>query len=154
LLGSRGHFWAAGGSSTVNISGGHAEFLLANDASLINILSGEFEPAARGASRINIFGGTIGSLTAGDIQSDTSMIAVYGSGFNFPFGEIVDPAGTLTGTLANGDPIAARFQINGGSSITIVPEPGTLTIVLVACGLIVAGLCPRDRREKSRGNAC
>jgi hypothetical protein len=148
LLDSRGHFWAAWESSTVNISGGHAEFLYANDASLINIQSGEFDPVARGASRFNIFGGTIGSLSVGDSQSDTSMIVVFGSGFNYPFGEIVDPAGTLTGTLASGDPIAAVFQINGGSSIVLVPEPSALTILLVACGLVAAGFYSRNWRDR------
>jgi hypothetical protein len=109
LIGSRGHYWAASESSTVHITGGHVDFLQSYDTSLINILSGDFDPSARGASRINIFGGTIRSLSAGFSESDMSMIVVYGSGFNYPLGRILDPAGTLTGTLANGDPIAADF---------------------------------------------
>jgi hypothetical protein len=140
LIGSRGHFWAAWDSSTVNITGGHVEFLQSNNTSLINILSGDFDPSARGASRINIFGGMIGSLSAGFSESDTSMIVVHGSGFNYPLGRILDPAGTLTGTLANGDPINADFQIMGASSILLVPEPGSLTILLVACGLLAGRL--------------
>jgi hypothetical protein len=136
LRGSRGHFWAAWESSTVNIAGGHVDFLHANDSSLINILSGEFEPSARGASRINIFGGMIGSLSAGYSEFDTSMIVVHGSGFNYPLGTILDSAGTLTGRLSNGDPIDADFQIIGNSSILLVPEPGTLAILLIACGLL------------------
>ena len=40
LVGSRGHFWAAWESSTVNVAGGHVDFLQSNDTSLTNILRG------------------------------------------------------------------------------------------------------------------
>jgi hypothetical protein len=138
LVESRGHYWMASESSTVHITGGHVDFLQSYDTSLVNILSGDFDPSAHGASRINIFGGTIGSLSAGFSESDTSTIVVHGSGFNYPLGQILDPAGTLTGTLANGDPIAADFQIMGASSILLVPEPGSLTILVIVCGLLAA----------------
>ncbi len=149
LIGSAGHFWAVWESATVNITGGRVDFLHSNDASVINILSGDFDPSARGASRINIFGGMIGSLSAGHSLSDTSTIVVHGSGFNYPLGKILDPAGTLTGTLSNGEVIDADFQIIGNSSILLVPEPGSLTILLIACGLLAGRFHPCNSRANS-----
>jgi hypothetical protein len=82
----------------------------------------------------------IGSLSAGNSESDASMIVVHGSGFNYPFGEILDVTGALTGTLSNGDPIDAEFQIIGDASILLVPEPASCTLLLLACGLLAIRL--------------
>ena len=92
----------------------------------------------------------IGSLSAGHSESDTSTIVVHGSGFNYPPGKILDPAGTLTGTLSSGEVIDADFQIIGNSSILLVPEPGSLTILLIACGLLVGRLHQRHWRATSQ----
>ena len=39
---------------------------------------------------------------------NTAVITFFGSGFNFPFGDIAATSGVLTGTLADGTPLAKR----------------------------------------------
>jgi hypothetical protein len=126
-------------SSTLNILGGVVgEAVSAWDSSVINISGGSMNIiAARDDSRVLISGGLIDSVEAGLNSGDhTSLITITGSGFNYPFGEIPDSAGTLTGVLASGDPINASFSIYGNSSIMLVPEPATLAL-LVSGGLLV-----------------
>ena len=94
-------------------------------------------------SRVSISGGLFESLRAGRSSGDhTSLITIAGSGFNYPFGEIPDSAGTLTGMLANGDPIDAPFSIYDNASIVLVPEPATLSL------LALGGLALLSRRRK------
>jgi hypothetical protein len=50
-----------------------------------------------------------------------SQITVYGTGFNYPrLGYIADTSGTLTGTLANGNPIDTTFVRDGNGAILLV----------------------------------
>ena len=140
---SVGEIWAAYDSSTMNIPGGGSDFLQAHDSSEVNISGGLFWPSASESSKVNVSGGTIAlsasdsaavtisggtitSLAAGEESgAHTCVITVEGSGFNYPYGSISDVTGTLTGTLAGGDPINADFDIYSNASIVLVPEPST-----------------------------
>jgi hypothetical protein len=65
---------------------------------------------------INIYGGSI----VADLQAvDSSVITVFGSDFNFPYGDIGTTTGTLAGTLADGTPINASFARATTSRITL-----------------------------------
>ncbi len=112
----------ADGAATLNVSGGHFDdLLLAEDTSVVNIRGGGVE-AVKGShdSRIFISGGFVDGM----VTEHSASIFVSGSGFNFPYGPIEQRFGVLSGTLANGDPINANFNINAGSIVLVaVPEP-------------------------------
>ena len=73
-------------------------------------------------------------LEAGRSGRLTSVVFVDGSDFNLPYGAIPDSTGTFTGTLANGDLINAQFEIHGGATIVLVPEPSAF--VLFGIGIL------------------
>ena len=156
-----GEIWSANGSSTITIQTGESDFLQANDSSEVNVYGGSFFwPSARDSSKMNIYGGTIAlfarnaatasvsggtiiGLWSGDLWPGedpgmhTCVITVEGSGFNYPDGPIPDAAGTLTGALTDGSAINAPFEIHGGASIILVPEPATLLLLSVAAVTVV-----------------
>ena len=100
------------------------------------IIESDMQAGISGSLRIT--GGTInGSLLA----FDQSIITVVGSGFNFPFGDVVPASGTLTGTLLDGTPIAVPFGRASTATITLVPEPSPA--LLLAVGLLALGAARR-----------
>ncbi len=124
--------------SVVDISSGNVKYLYTYDNSEAEISGGSMlEVGTRGSSQVDIIGG---SIVNNLISWENSQITVFGSGFNFPLGEITASDGTLTGTLMNGDAINARFYIYNDSSIMLVPEPATLLL------LGLGGLLLRKRK--------
>lgn len=124
----------ASGLSTLSILGGtfwggedEYNYCRALDSATVNITAGQFDEIAFEAydsSTVSISGGTVELLRAGSSSgAHTSVITVKGTGFNYPYGEIPDRSGTLTGVLASGDPIDAPFEIHAGAAIRLVPEP-------------------------------
>jgi hypothetical protein len=95
-------------------------------------------------SQIFIKGGTI-AASDGQITSrgGNADVFIYGTGFNYGYGEISDLSGILTGTLLNGDTINCWFyredesgDMNYGT-ITLVPIPSA--VILGTLGLTFSG---------------
>ena len=79
-----------------------------------------------------------------DTVIDTSVITIYGTGFNYPYGPILDVTGILTGTLLNGDPINNEFRIYDNASIILaIPEPASVFF-------FVGGICAFLRKRSGR----
>jgi len=149
LEGAVAETWFAWGESVMVIYDGRTEFLLSHDDSEIRIFGGSFSPWARDASRIDIRGGTIDDLMAGDSTGEhTAVIRVFGSDFNYPYGPLPDEVGTLTGVLSSGESISAPFEIHSGASIVLaVPEPSSLILSAMAAGFAAFWACRRRRRR-------
>jgi len=82
-------------------------------------------------SQIDFMGGEIVTdIRAGwfDFGPHAGIITIYGSDFNYPFGEITDSFGILTGMLANGDLIDNDFYIYDDASIVLVPVPSAFLL--------------------------
>jgi hypothetical protein len=135
--------------SRVSIAGGELiDFLRTRDESNLTIVAGSIWGVdATDDSVVQILGGQFtdalpavqNSLSA----SGNASITLFGS-FNYPAGPILDPTGTITGTLASGEAFSARFSIADSASIQIaVPEPSTCA--LAALGAVVLMLA-RYRR--------
>ena len=106
-------------SSQILISGGSTSVFI-GDYSRANITGGSISiVSAKEDSHINLSGGLI---EYGIHARENSQIVVRGTGFNYPLGEITVSSGTLTGTLANGDPIDNNFQIGSNASIVLAPS--------------------------------
>jgi len=149
------------GRGTVNASGGSSELLFAYDDSVVDFSGGFYEIVrasdsasvdihddAHVHSLITVGAGTVsisGAEHLGDLSAThTSVITIYGTGFNYPYGEIPDASGRLTGTLANGDPLDTAFDINGDASVVLTPEPSALALLSLA----VVALPGRLRRKR------
>ena len=125
--------------STWNIYGG-TEAPDLSDSSVLNIYGGlDLVVVARDSSLANVYGGGVILLSAGTTSTSVvheSVITVYGHDFNYDYGPIADDAGTLTGTLLNGDPIEVPFAIYSNASIMLaVPEPASVGLGLWALGI-------------------
>jgi hypothetical protein len=123
-----------GGATGVEIvQGGAARFLAVQDSSTVTMTGGTL----------------LGDLRA----ADTSTITIVGRNFEVdgvpvPYGDLTAEIGTLTGTLASGDPIDNTFW--RGGTLTLVksaePPPGTLPALspwsqlALMAGLVGAGL--------------
>ena len=122
-------------SATINFFGGLTEALGTNDFSTLNVFGGVVEKiSSEDSSTVNVFGGTIREFDLGEGAPASTLVTIRGSGFNYDYGPIPDAAGTLTGTLANGDSIDATFVISSGSSIVLAPIPEPSTIILLMTG--------------------
>ncbi len=82
---------------------------------------------SQGISTIDIFGGHFMSNELRAIHDST--INIYGSNFNFEYGNIGVSSGVLTGILQNGEIINCDFYISDNASIILVPEPATLLLL-------------------------
>ncbi len=105
------------GFSTVTTSGGELGTLLATESSTVTMRGGrvEWSVTAFDSSSITMSGGTVGS---GLWAYDASLIEIVGGGFavdgtSVPYGDLSTMAGTLTGTLASGDPVDNDFYQGG-----------------------------------------
>jgi hypothetical protein len=137
----------AAGSGTLNIYGGEVGGPNATDGSTVNIFDGQIDGIrATDSGTVSIHGGTIVS----DMRSGVgrgyhdSVITVFGTDFNYPYGPIPESSGVLTGVPANGGSIDVTFEIYSDASIVLVPEP--CTVVLLAMGVL--GLAARTRRRR------
>jgi hypothetical protein len=88
----------------------------------------------RDSTSVVITGGDVGpSLTAAELAT----IEIYGSGFNFPLGDLPVGSAQLTGLLADGTPIDTIYGRGENARITLIPEPST--VALLGLGFIVLG---------------
>jgi hypothetical protein len=141
----------ARGSSLVNVYGGNMNILTAKDSSLVNIYSGSmFELRANETSEVNVYGGTKDNVVAkagviniygglilnGLYPFEDGRINIYGTGFNYPYGPIIDISGTLTGTLRSGESINWDFDRQDAASIYLIPAPGALVLGSLGVGLL------------------
>jgi len=141
------------GNSIANVSDGYLKWdLYAYDNSEVTFSGGTIDAGLYGFqnSHITFSGGLIHDLRSydnsqidfigGEIVTDiragwfdfgphTGIITIYGNDFNYPFGEITDSFGILTGTLANGDFIDNDFYIYDDASIVLVPAPSAVLLV-------------------------
>ncbi len=116
------------GESYGNISGGQIERVYARDDSSVDVTGGLFTygPFATNNAVLDITGGLFGDTI--DVRYN-AVITIHGTGFNYPYGEIPDTTGTLTGTLNSGEAINNNFSIShygsgyDGAAIVLVPEP-------------------------------
>ncbi|MFC1636213.1 hypothetical protein ACFL5Z_15390 [Planctomycetota bacterium] len=139
-------------NSRANVSDGYIKWdLYAYDNSQVTFSGGTIDAGLYGFqnSHISFSGGSINDLrsydnsqidfTGGVIVTDlragwydfgphTGVVTIYGSGFNYPFGEIAVSSGRLTGTLANGDLIDNDFYIYDNASIVLVPVPSAVLL--------------------------
>jgi len=119
----------ASGYSEVYVSGGIiAGVLGAYGNGTVYLSGGEIgnELVAFSNGEIFVTGGKLGMPIR---VSNTSKVVIYGTDFNYAYGEIGVTSGELTGTLANGDTINNYFYINDNASIILVPEPATLLLL-------------------------
>jgi hypothetical protein len=135
------------GSSTFTMNGGlldvneignpvdtnrNAVGFLAYDDSTVRLNRGVFEVTGDGAGDIvpfvasnnacvDIYGGvwSLPNGSVGFVVKDSATVNIFGMGFNHPYGSITNLAGTITGTLANGDAFNLKFDRSGGGAIFI-----------------------------------
>lgn len=148
-----GSIWGdlfANDSSTVNVYGGEVDDdVVGEDFGTVNVFGGELgdDLRASGSSTVNLFGGSVPVIWAGGVTGmHDAVLTIEGSGFNFPYGPITESSGTLTGTLANGDPLNASFKIFSNASIVLaVPEPSSVALLATAAFGLVACMWRRRR---------
>jgi hypothetical protein len=167
ITGGRGEL-ASGDSATIDIFGGN---IFGNsslrDDSVVTIYDGNFDGSVGFANHatgeihggafpfaalvydfavLSIFGGDIGPglfVTKGQAVADPHLL-IYGTGFNFPYGDLTATSGALTGVLSDGTPLDTTFTRGVGSTITLMlPEPSTGLLL----GLGLAGLAAMRRRS-------
>ncbi len=139
--------------SVVRVAGGSvAGDVVARDDAEAEIASGSVlgQVVASGAAHVTIRGGSVAAIGA----RDTARVDLIGAGFNFPLGDVGDRSGTLTGTLADGTPLAASFERGADATIHLVPEPNAFAMTL-ASGLAIGAVMRRRvrgaRLQRSRG---
>lgn len=138
-------------NGTHNVYGGHMDFIYANHAGVINVYdvvggtlsaneTGEVNVYGGSQSTVEPTGGLIniygGSILDGLHPSMDGRINIYGAGFNYPYGPIMDISGTLTGTLRSGESINWYFEREDASSIYLIPAPGALVLGSLGVGLL------------------
>jgi len=148
----RSKVFFSGGTITQNLAASEHSEVYVSDG-IISCVLGAYSDGT-----VYLSGGKIGNelsafsngkifVTGGELgmpirASNTSTIVIYGTDFNYDYGEISVTNGKLTGTLANGDTISNYFYINDDAKIILViPEPSTL--LLLGLGTMVL-------RRKSR----
>ena len=138
-------------NSSVQISGGLIEVSLLLDGSQADILGGAIMGMIQtsGTTEMQIFGGQLGGSL---LALESSAVEIFGSGFNFPLGDLTATEGTLTGILADGTPLNVGFGRASTATITLVPEPSPA--LLVSLGLVVLARARRrlGQSEDSTGS--
>lgn len=134
--------------STTTVTGGKIMGIVRTDGGVTTINGGDIDGGiyAHAGGATNIYGGTIIDLgdTSVGLLVDASTVNIYGSNFDYAYGNITGGSGTLTGTLSDGTAIDLTFQIrHGGGGIVLypVPEPAALSL------LVLGGLAMVRRRK-------
>lgn len=140
------------GNSRVTLSGGMVEgWLWAGDNSQVTISGGSVMNAplwAYSNSQITMSGGSVPQF----VMEDNVKAIIIGSnflldgepvGYGYEIKSVLggsvndEPYRRITGILANGDVLNTQFLIGSYGSITLIPEPATLS--LLALGAFLAG---------------
>lgn len=143
----------ANDNSIMDIYGGSFNaWIDGRDNAQIIISGGSFEASAStsGKSTMTITGGTFGQNIS---AHESSVIYIHGHSFTVNSQPV--PAGvnagtyaamgTITGTLANGDPLNNNYNVLGpDAKIILIPEPATI--------LILAAGIPLIRKHNKKGN--
>ena len=123
-----GLLFVEGGDYIFEMSGGEVGVVDGSGYGHTTISGGEIDTLVSNLSgTVEIFGGQINHLKSGD-YSDSGLIIIHGTDFNYDYGYITNYSGFLTGTLASGDTIIADFARFGDAEILLVPEPATLLL--------------------------
>jgi len=136
------------GNSTLNLYGGQMSAVRAGGSSQWMISGGEvpFADVADAATG-KVYGGTIQDLFAGPgLDTQESRITVYGSGFNYDYGEIPVLTGILTGILADGSALNAGLGIDDNAQIVLAPVPEPASVVLLVMPAVILLIFRRWRR--------
>jgi hypothetical protein len=135
--------------SIVTMSGGTVEgHLFAGWDSTVTmaegIVLGRLE--AFDSASVTLSGGTIGDTivayhsSAITIEGTNFMVRSGGDPVAVPYGDLNALTGTLTGTLASGDPLDNVFFQGGGSyagTISLVPEPSAALLQITAFAMLM-----------------
>jgi hypothetical protein len=123
-----GFMFVEGDNYIFEMSGGYTGVVDGSGAGYTAITGGEIDVLVSNLSgTVEVFGGQINHLGVGD-YSDSGLIIIHGTNFNFDYGYITDFSGILTGTLLSGETILADFERYGDAQILLVPEPATLLL--------------------------
>lgn len=76
-----------------------------------------------------IKGGNIANLEQGAATYPVGDVEIYGSSFNYAFGEVHDLTGTITGTLANGDSLNMAFTRTSVARIILIESTTAETVI-------------------------
>lgn len=154
----------AHGSATITMTGGTVDsyYLRANESSNVTISGGTVDwLLAQGFSTVTVSGGTIRNELVAD---GAATITIVGQGFavdgvHVPYGDLTALTGTLTGTLASGDPVDNAFFQGGGDhtgTIALAPAGDILVPALSSGGklalaaALIGSVAMRRRRSRSR----
>ena len=155
---------SASGSSTVTVSGGTVTFSVAGSGNSSVMLSGgavSDKLLALESASVTLSGGTVSNEL---LAYQSSTITIVGRDFEVdgspqPYGDLSAQSGTLTGTLASGDPVDNAFQQGGGiytGTITLVAGPlpvpslssrGVLTLAVAFFAIGLMGIAVRRRHR-------
>lgn len=157
-----------GDSSTLRVTAGTLSAIRVMNNAVAEIHGGTIEGIALSnddpgfLAHAIVRGGTFGvpllpMTSLPGLSTDTDgLITIYGSSFNYPFGDLVPFSGTLAGVLSDGSPLHVSFYrgaSNGGprsdGRITLVellpvPEPSAGTLVGVT--LVISSATSAHRR--------
>ncbi len=133
-------FLGAFDNSHVTVQGGVIAWgLVADDHSTIDVAGGDMGwVAASSEGKVTITGGTMGWIEV----YESGVIEIYGTDFNYGYGELTELNGLLTGILATGEVLNSRFwrgdeeeNILPGS-IVLIPEPATVLLLGIGAVLL------------------
>lgn len=142
-------------SGTVTVTGGLIrESIGLNGFGTLTITGGEVRRQVQ-LNQYNtgrIFGGLFTQGDVGVQLFSEGELTIFGTDFNFPLGDLVPLAGTLTGILSNGDPLNVNFGRSSVGRITLVellpiPEPSTGALIGLALVVVASGRRIRTRRR-------
>jgi hypothetical protein len=125
----QGLMFVNGGNYTLEMSGGQTHVIDGSGLGYTTVSGGEIEFLVSNLSAtVEVSGGLVSNLIAGD-YSNSGLIVIHGTDFNYDYGYITDFSGTLIGTLESGESLLAEFSRFGDAQILLVPEPATLLLV-------------------------
>jgi len=113
-------FLAEGNRTSVLVTGGDFSPVSVGSATRVTIVGGAFHDGVRAAdsAQVAIAGG---SFARALVASGKAHLAVLGTSFNFPFGDIIVAlAGRLEGELATGADLGVGFERDASASLTLV----------------------------------